>query len=180
MKFSVKTIVFTAVFAALCCVATMVIIVPLPNGYVNLGDVFVLLSGWCLGPCFGPIAAGIGSMIADIVSGYAMYAPVTFAVKALVSLCAYFVWYLFRSIIKNNKLDFLSRLISAIVGEIVMVFGYFLYESILYGFAGGALALLGNTLQGVCCAVVGVLIVIAIINIKYFNKIFPHLCKNEE
>ena len=131
MKFSVKTIVFTAVFAALCCVATMVIIVPLPNGYVNLGDVFVLLSGWCLGPCFGPIAAGIGSMIADIVSGYAMYAPVTFAVKALVSLCAYLVWYLFRSIIKNNKLDFLSRLISAIVGEIVMVFGYFLYESIL-------------------------------------------------
>ncbi len=179
MKFSVKTIAFTAVFAALCFVATMVIIIPLPNGYVNLGDVFVLLSGWCLGPVFGPIAAGIGSMIADIVSGYAMYAPVTFVVKALVSLCAYLVWYLFKSVIKNNKLDFLNRLISAIVGEIVMIAGYFLYESILYGFAGGALALLGNTLQGACCAVVGVLLVVAITNIKYFNKIFPRLQKNK-
>ena len=119
-------------------------------------------------------------MIADIVSGYAMYAPVTFAVKALVSLCSYLVWRLFKNIIKKDKLDFLNRLISAIVGEIVMVFGYFLYESILYGFAGGALALLGNTLQGACCAVVGVLLVIAIINVKYFNKIFPHLRKNEE
>ena len=44
-----KNIVFSAVFAALCCVGTLVIIIPLPYGYFNAGDIFVLLAGWCLG-----------------------------------------------------------------------------------------------------------------------------------
>lgn len=48
-----KRLAFSAVFAALCCVATVVIVVPLPYGYFNLGDVFVLLAGWCLGPLYG-------------------------------------------------------------------------------------------------------------------------------
>ena len=40
-----KKIVIGALFAALTCVATMVIQVPSPaNGYVNLGDGVVLLS----------------------------------------------------------------------------------------------------------------------------------------
>ena len=179
MKLNVKTIAYTAVFSALCAVATLIIIIPLPNGYVNLGDVFVLLSGWCLGPIYGALASGIGSMIADIISGYVAYAPVTFFVKGAVSLCAYLIWALIIKAVKNKKLDFVVRLISAIIGEIVMVLGYFVYESILYGIPGGALALLGNSMQGLTCAIGGVLLVVAISNVKYFNKIFP-LLKEEK
>ena len=40
-----KRLTFTALFAALCCVATVIITIPLPaSGYFNTGDVFVLLS----------------------------------------------------------------------------------------------------------------------------------------
>ena len=47
----IRTMVLAAVLAALACVATMVVQIPSPmNGYVNLGDCFVLLSGWLLGP----------------------------------------------------------------------------------------------------------------------------------
>ena len=47
----IRTMVMAAVLAALACVATMVVQIPSPmNGYVNLGDCFVLLSGWLLGP----------------------------------------------------------------------------------------------------------------------------------
>ena len=54
----------TALFMALCCVATMVIQIPSPTqGYVNLGDCVVLLSGWLLGPWYGIAAAGIGSAL---------------------------------------------------------------------------------------------------------------------
>ena len=68
----IKTLVFAALLAALVCVATMVIQIPSPaNGYVNLGDCFVLLSGWLLGPLHGAAAAGIGSMMADLFLGYA-------------------------------------------------------------------------------------------------------------
>ena len=42
--------VTAAVLAALTCVATMVVQIPMPltKGYVNLGDVMVLTSVWAL------------------------------------------------------------------------------------------------------------------------------------
>ena len=56
-----KKLVMTALMMALTMVATMFIRIPLPLGYVNLGDVFVLLSVFILGPVYGTIAAGVGS-----------------------------------------------------------------------------------------------------------------------
>lgn len=83
----IKKMVLTALLAALTCVATMIIQIPSPmNGYVNLGDCFVLLSGWLLGPWLGFAAGGIGSMLADIFTGYAHYAPGTLVIKGLVAL----------------------------------------------------------------------------------------------
>ena len=63
-------LVLAALFTALTTVMTMVIQVPSPmQGYVNLGDCGVLLSAWVLGPAWGGAAAGIGSMLADLLSG---------------------------------------------------------------------------------------------------------------
>ena len=46
----VRKLVLSALMAALVYVATSIIQIPSPvNGYVNLGDCFVLLSGWLLG-----------------------------------------------------------------------------------------------------------------------------------
>lgn len=170
-----KNIAFTALFAALCAVGTIVLVIPLPYGYFNAGDIFVLLSAWCLGPFYGPLAAGVGSALADLWSGYALYAPATLFIKALDALTAYYIWYLCKTLIKKNSLDVLPRLFSAILGEAVMVVGYFLFESVLYGFAGGALALVGNTLQGVTCVAFAVLLVALLYPIKSVQKLFPKL-----
>ena len=63
----IRKLVLAALLAALVCVATMVVQIPSPmQGYVNLGDCFVLLSGWLLGPWYGAAAAGIGSMLTDL------------------------------------------------------------------------------------------------------------------
>lgn len=75
-------LVLAALFTALTTVMTMVIQVPSPmQGYVNLGDCGVLLSAWVLGPAWGGAAAGVGSMLADLLSGYAHYAPGTLVIK---------------------------------------------------------------------------------------------------
>ena len=72
----IRKLVISALMAALVCVATMVIRIPTPtNGYVNLGDCFVLLSGWLLGPWWGGAAAGIGSMLTDLYQLCARYFP---------------------------------------------------------------------------------------------------------
>ena len=59
-----------ALMAAMACVATMVIKIPIPatGGYINLGDCIVLLSGIILGPVYGGIAAGLGSALADLLA----------------------------------------------------------------------------------------------------------------
>lgn len=52
---TVKKLVFAALFAALCCVATMVIRIPTPiGGYIHAGDAVVLLAGFLLGPWWAP------------------------------------------------------------------------------------------------------------------------------
>ena len=85
---NMNNLVFGALFTALTCVFTMVIKVPTlgTNGYVNIGDTGVLLSAWLLGGWYGVVAAGLGSGLADILSGYPVYAPGTFIIKLLMHL----------------------------------------------------------------------------------------------
>ena len=85
----IRKLVLAALFAALCTVMTLVIQIPSPmQGYVNLGDCAVLLSAWVLGPVYGGVAAGTGSMLADLFSGYAHYAPGTFLIKLCMAFSA--------------------------------------------------------------------------------------------
>lgn len=62
-KITTREIVLTALFAALACVATMVIRIPTPatSGYIHPGDAIVILCGLILGPRYGFLAAGLGS-----------------------------------------------------------------------------------------------------------------------
>lgn len=177
---SAKKISFAALFAALCCIGTIVIAIPLATGYFNVGDVFVMLAGWCLGPIYGTLAAAIGSGLADIISGYTIYAPATFLIKGAEAFLAYFIWFLMKKIIKGDKWDILPRSISAVVGGFCMAIGYFLYELALYGFGGATAALIGNFTQGVCGAICAICLIAALFPIKGVKKLFPALTINKE
>ena len=88
-RFSTKQIAFTAMFAALILMATYVIKIPTPViGYIHVGDCFVLLAGIFLGPVPGALAAGIGSGLADLLGGFPVWAPGTFAIKFVTALVA--------------------------------------------------------------------------------------------
>ncbi len=155
-------IVMTSLIAALVCVATMIIKIPSPlKGYINLGDCVVLLAGWMLPPVYAFFAAGIGSALADLLSGYVTYAPVTFLIKGIMALAVFFLFKLL-----NKKLaDLPSRILSGIAAEIIMVLGYFLFEGILYGFAPSAVNIPANAIQGVAGIILGTAL------IKAFEKI---------
>ena len=85
---TIRKLVLSAMFAALCCVATMIIQFPTVAGYTNIGEGMCLLSGLVLGPWYGMAAAGIGSGLADLLAGYGIYVPATLVIKALVALTA--------------------------------------------------------------------------------------------
>lgn len=145
----IRKLVLAALFAALTAVMTMVIRVPSPiGGYLNLGDCAVLLAGWALGPLYGALAAGLGSMLADLL-GYPLYAPGTLVIKGLMAVSAALV---FRAL-RNRRASLpVSVALSGALAESVMVAGYFLYEALPFpvGLGMGALANIPfNVVQGV-------------------------------
>ena len=144
-------LVTAAALAALTCVATMVVSVPIPatKGYFNLGDSIVLLCGVFLGPVYGAIAAGLGSALSDIILGYAVYAPGTFVIKGLTALVVALLFHLLR---KKTKL---AAPVAAIPAELWMTAGYFLYESTVLGYGMAALgSVTANLVQAAAGAVV--------------------------
>lgn len=156
-----KKIVMAAMFAALCCVATMIIKIPSPlKGYLNLGDCIVLLSGFMLSPLYAFLAAGIGSALADVFAGYVVYAPATFIIKGVMALIAFYGFKLLHKKAGSTP----SRIISGIVAEIVMVMGYFVFEGFMYGFAPSAVNIPANAVQGVAGIILGVILA------KIFDK----------
>ena len=156
---NLKKIIIAAMFSAVIAVATMIIRIPSPTGYVNFGDCFVLIAGWLLGP-FGILAAAIGSALADFLSSYTIYIIPTFIIKGCMALCA---WALFKAISKGGKkLIVISYILSAVVAEIIMVVGYFVFEAIFFNPMLAIQSILGNAFQGLTGIVTGTLLIGAI------------------
>jgi len=160
-----KTII-AALFAALTCISTMIIQIPTPlQGYINLGDSIVLLSGWFLGPFYGACAAAVGSALADILTGYLYYAPATFLIKGLMALAAYFMMRLFLKYFRSKKLP--ALITSSIFAEAIMVIGYFGYS---YLFMDNSLTaasgIPGNLIQAAAGILLGNLLYFLLIRIK--------------
>ena len=156
MKLQIRKTVIAAMFAALACVMTMIIKIPSPlKGYINLGDCVVLTAGWILSPIFGFAAAGIGSALADIFSGYVLYAPATFVIKGLMALAAYFIYKNLQK--KTGKL--IAAVVSGLIAEIIMVAGYFVFEGFLYGFVASLVNIPANAVQGAAGLILGTALV---------------------
>lgn len=157
----IKTMTLAALLAAFACVATMLIQVPTPTkGYVNLGDCIVNISAWLLGPVYGAAAAGIGSAMADVISGYIVYAPATLIIKGLMAAASFFVY---RAVSKKVSSVF-SRVVAAVTAELIMVAGYGIFEAIMYGSVATALlGIGGNLIQGLMGIVSSVVIYEAVI-----------------
>ena len=167
MRNTTQKIAIASMLAALVCVATMIIKIPSPlKGYINLGDCVVLLSGWLLPPGYSFLAAGIGSALADVFSGYAVYAPITFAIKGLMAVVIYFC----KKVLKDKIGNIPVLIIGGITAEILMIAGYYVFEGFMYGFAASVVNISPNAVQGVA----GMLFSIALVKMFDKSKIFTN------
>lgn len=156
-KFTVTTLAVTAVMVAVVAVLTVVVQIPIPatGGYIHFGDVGVYFSSFAFGPILGAIAGGLGCAIADTVSGFASFAPLTLVAHGLQGLLAgYFGW----------KKGLVGMVVGWSVSSLAMVAIYFLGEWFIYGLDyAGALAEVGpNLIQNVVGGVIGVPLVLAV------------------
>ena len=143
-KTSTRQLTLAALFMALTTVATMVIHIPVPatQGFVNVGDSFVLLSGLLFSHYYGALIGGVGSALADLFLGYTIFAPVTLIVKAIEALLASYI----------DRGNTVSRVIAVIVGVTWMVFGYFVFEVFMFDLPVALSAVIPNNIQGIVSA----------------------------
>lgn len=143
-----RKLTYGGLIGALVFLGTYVLAFPIPNGYLNLGDGFILISSVILGP-FAAVPAAIGSILADISAGYAMYVPFTFVIKGLVA-------YVPAMLLKGKKITWKTLILPFAAAELIMVAGYFIADIILWDL-GGLAALPFNLLQGLFGLLIGIL-----------------------
>lgn len=166
-----KKLVLSALFAALSLVATLFFAFPLPTGYANLGDCFAFLAGFVLGAPWGAAAAGVGIALADLLGGYGVYAAATFIIKAFIALCGAFA----AKSAKEGKMRFVIIAALSLLGEVIMVLGYFFFESVFLGVGAAAIASVpGNLTQ----ATVGVVTSTALAIVFTSNKKLAKITKD--
>ena len=133
-------------------------------GAIREGDIVILISAFLLGPLQAAFAAGFGSAAADLLLGYSAYAPGTLLVKGLAGLTAGALFV----VMKKRTGLFLSSMISGVAGELVMVAGYFGFETLaLQSAAAAAAGVVPNILQGIA-GVLG-----ALVMMPAMNRILP-------
>ncbi len=113
--------------------------------------------------------AGIGAGLADLLSGYAIYMPVTVIIKAVMAFVAFLGYQLVAN--KRKSIVIVGYVISAIVVELIMAIGYFLFEGYLYGFATAGISMIGSLVQGVIAVVASISLIIILENIGVIKKI---------
>lgn len=126
--------------AASIVLLTALVSVPLPggHGYINLGDAGVLMAAYLLGGPWGGLCAGAASALADILLGWAVYAPATFLIKGAVALLGGTLL---------HRLKHRGKTFSIYLAALLVPIGYFLYETVLYGMASALPNVFLNTVQ---------------------------------
>jgi len=173
MNSNLKKIVMAALFAALACVATMSIRIPTPGtgGYIHPGDAIVILSGIILGPVWGLLAAGIGSAMADLLGGYFIYVPITFAVKGII---AFIAGTIYQKLGKTQKKRYMSVFLGGITDIIIVAGGYFLCEIPLYGISAAAASVPANLIQGIGGLVIAFVLYPVLLAVPDIRKLTYH------
>ena len=123
-KKKTRALCTAAIFTALVFVVTAYLHIPTNNGYIHVGDGLIYLAACILPWPYAMAVGACGALLADCMTGFAIWAPGSVVIKSLTAL-------LFTS--KSNKLLCLRNRIVLFPAAVICAGGYYLYEAALYG-----------------------------------------------
>lgn len=147
MKFTPLELCLTAVFTALVFAMTFIPKIPIPLGYAHLGNAAVFLAVVYLGRHKGALAGAIGSALADLIGGFAIWIVPTLIIKYVMAM-------IFAGFYRQNSVNALALTLAGLW----MVASYTLSGAFLYGsLTAGLASAPGLFMEGVLNAIVFVL-----------------------
>lgn len=159
-KENIKLICITGVFTALIFVTTAYLHIPSHTGYTHVGDGFIYLAACLLPLPYAVFAGAAGALLADCLTGFAIWAPGSVIIKAVTVL-------LFS---RKGKIISVRNLIALIPAAIICSAGYYLYESLITGnFVAPLAGIPGYITQSVLSSVLYVILGIALDKLNFLN-----------
>ena len=142
-----RQMVMGGLLAAVVSLMTAALKLPVPatGGYVHPGDGAIFLAAYLMGP-WAAVPAAVGSALADILGGYAVYAIPTALIKGAMGSIA---GRMIAEKMIRNALVF-------VLCELLMVIGYFAFEWVMYGMGAAVGAVIPNLIQGAAGVILGV------------------------
>ena len=145
-KNQIRLMCLSGVFATLVFVVTAYLHIPTYNGYVHVGDGFIFLAACLLPMPYAVFVGAVGAMLADVLTGFAIWAPGSMVIKALVAV-------LFSS--KGKKILTLRNALMLIPAAVISIAGYYFYEVLITGsFIASLSGIPGSTIQAVTSSIV--------------------------
>ena len=148
----IQRLTLGGILSAVILLLTLFVKIPMPvpggSGYVHLGDGAILLTSVLMGP-YAALIAGIGSALADVLSGFAVYALPTFFIKAAMGG--------FAGFLARKNAPWRNTVVFALAA-CIMAGGYFLYEGFAFGWPVAIADLVPNLLQGASGVVIGLVL----------------------
>ncbi|TWT27058.1 ECF transporter S component [Planomicrobium sp. CPCC 101110] len=163
-------LILTAMSIALVFVATLLLNIKLPitanGGLVHLGTAMLFVISIVFGPKKGMIAGAIGMGLFDLVSGWTLWAPISFLARGLQGyLVGKIAWSNGRN---GNSVGF--NILAALVSVPFMLAIYYVGEAIIFGnFVVPAASIPGNLVQNAVGLLVAIPVAIALKKTPFFK-----------
>ncbi len=133
VKKKTNMLVMAGLMACLVMLATLFVRVPIPltRGYVHFGDAMVFISMLILNKRYAATASAVGASLADILGGFAIWAPWTFIAKGAMVLIALRL----AGETRNDDVTCirLRQVLGMILGGTTMTLVYYTAEFLMYG-----------------------------------------------
>lgn len=163
-------LILTGMSIALVFVATLLLNIKLPitanGGLVHLGTAMLFVISIVFGPKKGMIAGAIGMGLFDLISGWTLWAPISFLARGLQGyLVGKIAWSNGRN---GNSVGF--NIFAALISVPFMLAIYYVGEALIFGnFIVPAASIPGNLVQNAVGLIVAIPVAIALKKTPFFK-----------
>jgi uncharacterized membrane protein len=117
--------------------------------------VVITFSAFLFGPWVGAIAGGLGTAIADLIGGYAQWAPLSFIIHGVQGMLIALIARTGMKAKVPGDAKLIMMFAGGLIGMVVMTGGYYVAGGILYGFEAALVEIPLNLMQSGVGVVLG-------------------------